>query len=67
MVHERQDFVVQVGVDKYFHEFHFETFLEVFHHRGQCALVLAQWMASEARPQGDLEVGRRAEAVPDSV
>lgn len=66
MVEQRDDLVVQVGVDEHLHKLLLEALLQVAHHGRERGLVLAERAAAEAGAQGELELGGRAEAVPGS-
>ena len=67
MVHEGQHLVVQVRVDEDLHELELQSLFEMLHDRRERALVLAERVAAETGPQGDLELRGSPEAVPDAV
>ena len=53
MVHEREDLVVQVGVNEHLHELQLQPLFKMLHHGGEGALVLAERMSTEAGPESN--------------
>lgn len=67
VVHERQDLVVEVGIDENLHELQLESLFQVFHDRRKRAFVLAERVAAEARSESDFKFRRSPESIPNPV